>query len=91
LGWAALALNNFTVPVILVAKVYLAEVRLRFSTHFDTPGALGVSWPLVLEPGRLLLVPGHPPPAARARHFSPAPPETGGSSRPASPASAGAC
>jgi len=42
LGWAALALNNFTVPVILVAKVYLAEVRLRFSTHFDTPGALGV-------------------------------------------------
>jgi iron(III) transport system permease protein len=51
-----LALNNFTVPAILQVKVFPAEVWLRFSTNFDSAGALALSWPLIAAPACLLLV-----------------------------------
>jgi iron(III) transport system permease protein len=51
-----LALNNFTVPAILQVKVFPAEVWLRFSTNFDTAGALTSSWPLIAVPLLLLLL-----------------------------------
>ncbi len=50
-----LALNNFAVPAILQVKVFPAEMWVRFSTSFDTLGALELSWPLVLGPLLLLL------------------------------------
>ena len=50
-----LAMNNFAVPAILQVKVYPAEMWVRFSTTFDTPGALRLSWPLVVAPLLLLL------------------------------------
>ncbi|HXP60639.1 MAG TPA: ABC transporter permease subunit, partial [Dongiaceae bacterium] len=50
-----LALNNFAVPAILQVKVFPAEIWVRFSTSFDTLGALKLSWPLVLGPLLLLL------------------------------------
>ena len=50
-----LALNNFAVPAILQVKVFPAEMWVRFSTSFDTAGALRLSWPLVLAPLLLLL------------------------------------
>ena len=50
-----LALNNFAVPAILQVKVFPAEIWVRFSTSFDTLGALELSWPLVLGPLLLLL------------------------------------
>jgi ABC-type Fe3+ transport system permease subunit/DNA-binding beta-propeller fold protein YncE len=50
-----LALNNFAVPAILQVKVFPAEMWVRFSANFDTLGALGLSWPLVLCPLLLLL------------------------------------
>jgi ABC-type Fe3+ transport system permease subunit/DNA-binding beta-propeller fold protein YncE len=49
-----LALNNFSVPVLLQTKVYTEEVWLAFSTRFDYIAVLKLSWPLVLTP--LLLV-----------------------------------
>ncbi len=49
-----LALNNFAVPSILQVKVFPAEVYVRFSTSFDTAGALALSWPLFLAPLLLL-------------------------------------
>jgi iron(III) transport system permease protein len=53
-----LALNNFAVPSILQVKVFTAEVWVRFSTNFDTAGALVLSWPLVVAPLLLLLALG---------------------------------
>lgn len=49
-----LALNNFAVPAILQVKVFPAEMWVRFSTNFDTLGALALSWPLLLGPLALL-------------------------------------
>ena len=45
-----LALNNFAVPAILQTKVFPDEVWIRFNTTFDTMGAIGLSWPLILVP-----------------------------------------
>jgi ABC-type Fe3+ transport system permease subunit/DNA-binding beta-propeller fold protein YncE len=45
-----LALNNFTVPAILQVKVFPAEMWVRFSTNFDTLGALLLCLPLVAGP-----------------------------------------
>jgi ABC-type Fe3+ transport system permease subunit/DNA-binding beta-propeller fold protein YncE len=50
-----LALNNFAVPAILQVKVFPAEMWVRFTTSFDTLGALKLSWPLVAGPLLLLL------------------------------------
>jgi ABC-type Fe3+ transport system permease subunit/sugar lactone lactonase YvrE len=50
-----LALNHFAIPAILQVKVFPAEIWVRFSTSFDTLGALQLSWPLVLGPTLLLL------------------------------------
>ncbi len=50
-----LAMNNFAVPAILQVKVFPAEIWVRFNTAFDTPGALRLSWPLVVAPLLLLL------------------------------------
>ncbi|MHB8523048.1 MAG: 6-bladed beta-propeller, partial [Limisphaerales bacterium] len=50
-----LALNNFAVPSILQVKVFPAELWVSFNTQFDYGAALGLSWPLVLAPGLLLL------------------------------------
>ena len=49
-----LALNNFSVPVLLQTKVYTEEVWLAFSTRFDYISALKLSWPLILGPIVLL-------------------------------------
>ena len=49
-----LALNNFSVPVLLQTKVYTEEVWLAFSTRFDYATALRLSWPLMLAPMLLL-------------------------------------
>ena len=49
-----LAINNFAVPSILQVKVAPAEMWIRFNTAFDTPGALQLSWPLVIVPLLLL-------------------------------------
>jgi len=43
-----LALNNFAVPAILQVKTFPAEVWIRFSTSFDTPGSLLLSLPMLL-------------------------------------------
>lgn len=51
-----LALNNFSIPVLLQTKVYTEEVWLAFSTRFDYVTALKLSWPLVLGPLVLLAV-----------------------------------
>ena len=51
-----LALNNFAVPAILQVKVFPAEVWVRFSTNFDTVGALALSWPLLVAPIGLLFL-----------------------------------
>jgi len=50
-----LALNHFAIPAILQVKVFPAEVWVRFSTTFDTVGALQLSWPMVLGPALLIL------------------------------------
>jgi ABC-type Fe3+ transport system permease subunit/streptogramin lyase len=50
-----LAMNNFAVPAILQVKVFPAEMWVRFNTTFDTLGAIGLSWPLVVAPLLLLL------------------------------------
>jgi ABC-type Fe3+ transport system permease subunit/DNA-binding beta-propeller fold protein YncE len=50
-----LALNNFAVPATLQVKVFPAEVWVRFSTGLNAPGALRLSWPLVVAPLLLLL------------------------------------
>ena len=50
-----LALNNFAVPAILQVKVFPAEIWVRFNTTFDTPGALMLSWPLIVAPFVLLI------------------------------------
>jgi ABC-type Fe3+ transport system permease subunit/sugar lactone lactonase YvrE len=50
-----LALNNFAVPAILQVTVLPALVWIRFSTTFDTMGALLLSWPLVIGPLLLLV------------------------------------
>src|SRR5207245_7973178 len=50
-----LALNNFAVPAILQVKVFPAEMWVRFSTAFDTVGALRLSCPLVIAPLLLLI------------------------------------
>jgi iron(III) transport system permease protein len=51
-----LALNNFAVPTILQVNVFPAEVWLRYSTQLDLPGALAVSWPLILAPLMLIFL-----------------------------------
>ncbi|MFN3407998.1 MAG: 6-bladed beta-propeller [Limisphaerales bacterium] len=51
-----LALNNFAVPAILQVKVFPAEMWIRFSTNFDSVGALKLSLPLILAPLVLLAV-----------------------------------
>jgi ABC-type Fe3+ transport system permease subunit/DNA-binding beta-propeller fold protein YncE len=50
-----LALNNFAVPAILQVNVLPALVWIRFSTAFDTLGALRLGWPLVVGPLLLLV------------------------------------
>lgn len=50
-----LALNHFTVPVLLQVRVLPAEVWLRFNTNLDAPGALLAGLPLILAPLILLL------------------------------------
>ncbi|MDB6030568.1 MAG: repeat containing protein [Verrucomicrobiales bacterium] len=49
-----LALNNFSVPVILQVKVFPAELWLRYSTQFDYRAVLWFSIPMVLAPAILL-------------------------------------
>jgi ABC-type Fe3+ transport system permease subunit len=49
-----LALNNFSVPVLLQTKVYTEEVWLAFSTRFDYRAAIQLGWPLVVAPMMLL-------------------------------------
>lgn len=49
-----LALNNFSIPVLLQTKVYTEEIWLAFSTRFDYLTALKLSWPLILAPLVLL-------------------------------------
>src|SRR5262249_30645363 len=51
-----LALNNFAVPAILQTKVFPDEVWIRFNTTFDTIGAIGLSWPLILVPLVMLML-----------------------------------
>jgi ABC-type Fe3+ transport system permease subunit len=51
-----LALNNFAVPAILQTKVFPDEVWIRFNTTFDTIGAIGLSWPLILVPFVMLML-----------------------------------
>jgi len=51
-----LALNQFAVPALLQVKVYPAEVWLRFNAGLDAPGALALSWPMILAPALLLLL-----------------------------------
>jgi ABC-type Fe3+ transport system permease subunit/DNA-binding beta-propeller fold protein YncE len=56
-----LALNNFSIPVLLQTKVYTEEVWLAFSTRFDYATTLKLSWPLVMGPLLLLaLIRFHP-------------------------------
>ena len=50
-----LALNHFTVPVLLQVRVLPAEVWLRFNTHLDATGALLAGLPLIIAPLLLLL------------------------------------
>ena len=50
-----LALNNFSVPAVLQIKVLPVESWIRFSTTFDTAGALAASWPCVVLPLILLI------------------------------------
>jgi ABC-type Fe3+ transport system permease subunit/DNA-binding beta-propeller fold protein YncE len=49
-----LALNNFSIPVLLQTKVYTEEIWLAFSTRFDYLATLKLSWPLILAPLVLL-------------------------------------
>ena len=49
-----LALNNFSIPVLLQTKVYTEEVWLAFSTRFDYATTLKLSWPLIIGPLLLL-------------------------------------
>ncbi|MFN0069726.1 MAG: hypothetical protein ACKVYV_19080, partial [Limisphaerales bacterium] len=49
-----LALGQFAVPALFQAKVYAAEIWVRFNTTFDTAGALAQGWPLMLGPALLL-------------------------------------
>ncbi len=49
-----LALNNFSVPVILQVRVFPEELWLAFTTRLDEAGAWTASWPLVVAP--LILV-----------------------------------
>src|SRR5688572_7624148 len=58
-----LALNNFSIPVLLQTKVYTEEIWLAFSTRFDYLAALKLSWPLILAPLALLAL-------LRSRSFS---------------------
>ncbi len=46
----ALALANFTVPVLFQVRVFTEEFWMRFNTQFDLAGALGATWPLLLAP-----------------------------------------
>ena len=49
-----LALNNFSVPVILQVRVFPEELWLAFTTRLDETGAWTASWPLIVAP--LILV-----------------------------------
>jgi iron(III) transport system permease protein len=49
-----LALNNFSVPVILQVRVFPEELWLAFTTRLNEEGAWTASWPLVAAP--LILV-----------------------------------
>ncbi len=73
LGFSALlifvlALNNFSVPVLLQTKVFPEEVWLSFNTRFDYGEALRLSWPLVLAPLALLALFRHRPNQFLARN-----------------------
>ncbi len=46
----AMALANFTVPVLFQVRVFTEEFWIRFNTQFDTAGAVRASWPLLLVP-----------------------------------------
>jgi ABC-type Fe3+ transport system permease subunit/DNA-binding beta-propeller fold protein YncE len=50
-----LALNHFTVPVLLQVRVLPAEVWLRFNTNLDATGSFLASLPLILAPILMLL------------------------------------
>ena len=45
-----LALNNFSVPVILQVRVFPEELWLAFTTRLDEAGAWAASWPMVITP-----------------------------------------
>lgn len=50
-----LALNHFTVPVLLQVRVLPAEVWLKFNTNLDATGAFLAGLPLIIAPLLLLL------------------------------------
>jgi ABC-type Fe3+ transport system permease subunit/DNA-binding beta-propeller fold protein YncE len=52
-----LAMNNFAVPAILQTKILPAEIWIRFSTSFDTLGALRLCWPLAAALLIFLVIP----------------------------------
>ena len=52
----ALALANFTVPVLFQVRVFTEEFWIRFNTQFDTVGGLRAAWPLLLLPLGLLVL-----------------------------------
>lgn len=51
-----LALNNFSVPVILQVKVFPEDLWLAFTTRLDEAGAWAASFPMVLFPVLLLFL-----------------------------------
>lgn len=56
-----LALNNFSIPVLLQTKVYTEEIWLAFSTRFDYATTLRLSWPLIVGPLLLIALIGFRP------------------------------
>jgi len=51
-----LALNNFTVPVILQVRVFPEELWLAFTTRLDEAGAWAAAWPLMVVPALGLML-----------------------------------
>lgn len=52
----ALALNNFSVPVILQVPVFPEELWLAFTTRLNDAGAWAAAWPMVVIPLAVLLL-----------------------------------
>ncbi|MBX3732781.1 MAG: hypothetical protein KF791_09310 [Verrucomicrobiae bacterium] len=46
----ALALANFTVPVLFQFRVFTEEFWIRFNTRLDAGGAVASTWPLLIIP-----------------------------------------